>query len=135
MLHLAKTRKNLRVVDDQRGNPTAARDLAEACLSFAIHMAREPDAGPYGTYHLAGVGETTWYEFARAIFEFARHYGSEAAEVRAITTAEYSTPARRPLDTRLNCDATAKDWGIRPQHWSAALEHTLSRLFSQKDFG
>ena len=62
----------LTIVADQRGCPTAARDVAGVCLSLGLRCASSPESGPYGLYHFAGGGEATWHEFAKTIIELAR---------------------------------------------------------------
>src|SRR5262249_29448095 len=71
ILRLAAQRESLTIVADQRGCPTAARDVAQACLGIALRCAPKGDQLPYGTYHFAGAGEATWFEFASAIIDLA----------------------------------------------------------------
>src|SRR5262245_10467806 len=71
ILRLAAERDRLTVVADQCGCPTAARDVAEACLGIALSCAAQTEQPHYGTYHLAGAGEASWFEFARTIVEMA----------------------------------------------------------------
>jgi dTDP-4-dehydrorhamnose reductase len=127
MLRLAATHERLTVVDDQRGCPTAARDVAAACLVIAQRLAADPDGAPYGTYHYAGAGDTTWYELARAIFGLARPQLARVPEIAPIATARYPTAALRPADTRLDCSGIAA-FGLAPRDWRAALSETLMRL-------
>jgi len=130
ILRLAAERDRLTIVADQRGCPTAARDVAEACLSVALRCVSNLDRGPYGLYHFAGRGEATWHEFARTIVELA--HLPRPVDVVPIRTADYPTPAVRPADARLDCAAVARDFGIKPRSWRAALEDTLSRLSASK---
>jgi dTDP-4-dehydrorhamnose reductase len=116
----------------QRGCPTAARDIARVCLDIASHCAAEPASAPYGTYHFAGGGEASWYEFAKTIVELAGPRLGKSPEVVAIGSADYPTPAARPADTRLDCTSIAKIFGIRPRPWREALVETIDRLFSNK---
>jgi dTDP-4-dehydrorhamnose reductase len=133
MLRLAATRDRLTVVDDQRGCPTAARDLAIACLAIAQRLAADPDRAPYGTYHCAGAGDATWCGFARAIFELAGNQLARVPEVAPITTAQYPTPALRAADTRLDCSGLAA-FGLAMRDWRSALAETLARMHPQKEF-
>ena len=71
ILRLAAERDHLSIVADQRGCPTAARDIAKACLDIALRCAAQPERAPYGIYHFAGEGEATWFEFARTIVDLA----------------------------------------------------------------
>jgi dTDP-4-dehydrorhamnose reductase len=116
MLELAKTRPELRIVDDQRGAPTSARAIADAVAKLA---GRD---WPAGTFHLTCQGATTWFGFARAIFE--RSPGPRPSLV-AITTPEFPTPARRPKNSVLSNAKLAQAFGITLPDWQAALADTL----------
>lgn len=130
MLRLARERPELRVVDDQRGCPTAAGDLAEAVLDIAGRIARGtvPPEG-FGTFHGVGSGEVTWCGFAREIVTQAGpRLGKPPPPVVAITTAEYPTPARRPANSVLDCGKLARVYGLSLRHWRAALADVLDDL-------
>ena len=96
MLRLGRERDQLHVVADQRGCPTGAVDIADAILAIAHQLLIERRGDVWGTYHFAGLGSTTWYQFAEAIFERAAPFWGRRPEVVPITTADYPTPARRP---------------------------------------
>ena len=130
MLRLASERDRVKIVSDQRGRPTAAIDIARTCLDLACDIINAPQRAAYGTYHFAGAGEATWSDFASAIFKQASHRLPSMPDVIPIQTAEYPTPARRPLDTRLNCDAITRAWRITPRPWQDALSETLEHLFA-----
>jgi dTDP-4-dehydrorhamnose reductase len=133
ILRLATERDRLSVVADQRGCPTAARDVAKACLDIAIRCASEPERAPYGVYHFAGAGEASWFDFACAIVEQAAGRLGRSPEVVPIPTVDYPTAAARAADTRLDCTAVGRDFGIAPPPWRAAVENTIDRLLSNKD--
>jgi dTDP-4-dehydrorhamnose reductase len=130
ILRLASERDRLTIVADQRGCPTAAQDVASVCLSLALRCAASPESGPYGLYHFAGGGEATWHEFAKAIVELA--HLPRFTEVAPIGTKDYPTPAKRPLDSRLDCGALDRDFRIKPRPWREALKDTLNRLLATK---
>ena len=117
MLKLGQERDELQVVDDQHGCPTSTADLAEAALRLL-------PTGRYGTYHTVNSGVTTWYGFAKKIFELA---GNTRVKVSPVTTAEFVRPAPRPayspMDTRLL--RLALGWSPRP--WEEALAEYLSK--------
>ena len=71
ILRLAGERERLTIVADQRGCPTAARDVARACLEIAMRCASQPQRAPHEVYHFAGAGEASWFEFANAVVEIA----------------------------------------------------------------
>jgi dTDP-4-dehydrorhamnose reductase len=113
MLRLGAERDELRVVADQLGTPTHAGDLA-AALQRVTHCFSEDPAQPSGTWHCANAGETTWHGLATHVFACAARLGLRVPKrVDAIATADYPTPARRPLDSRLETSAIARDFGIR----------------------
>src|SRR5262245_2284487 len=130
ILRLASERERLTIVADQRGCPTAAQDVANACLSLALRCASSRESGPYGLYHFAGGGEASWHEFAKTIVELARL--PRSIEVAPIRTEDYPTPARRPIDSRLDCGALDRDFRIKPRPWREALKDTLDRLLASK---
>ncbi len=132
ILRLAGERERLTIVDDQRGCPTAARDVAKTCLDIALRCAREPDRAPYGLYHFAGAGEATWFEFACAIIEMADGRLPRQPQVVPIKTADYPTKALRPADSRLDCAAIARAFGITPRPWREALTGTLDCLLAKE---
>lgn len=129
MLRLAKERPALGIVDDQLGCPTYAPHLAEAILAIAERIAAPaPAAPPWGLYHAAGSGETTWCGFAREIFKVAERQGQPAPKVEGIATSAYPTPARRPANSRLDCTKLAQAFGVQLPHWREGTRACLERL-------
>ena len=126
MLRLAADRDALAVVGDQRGCPTFAGDLAVALRD--VTLALVGSRGRPGTYHFVNAGEASWAEFATAIFAASAARGGPAATVRAIATAEYPTPAKRPANSRLATGRIAETFGIGPRPWTEALDETIARL-------
>lgn len=127
MLRLGAERPVLPVVDDQRGCPTSAADIAQALVTLTNRLV-EDEAAPVGAYHFVNHGEATWCDLARFVFERAAAYGRSAPEVRAITTAEYPTPARRPANSRLATDKIQRDFGISPRPWREAVADVIGTL-------
>lgn len=121
MLRLGRNRDRLAVVADQIGGPTPAAGIAEACLTLARALR---DGAPGGTYHHAGAPETSWAGFARETFRQA----GMAVTVTDIPTADYPTPARRPLNSRLDCSTSAADFGITQPDWRQDLAQVISEL-------
>jgi dTDP-4-dehydrorhamnose reductase len=124
MLRLAKTRDELNVVDDQVGAPTSAADIADAIV--AIVAAWAAGRGGEGLFHLSGAGETSWCGFARAIFEEAAARGLATPRVNPIATAQYPTPARRPLNSRMDCSRLGQVFDVRPPHWRDSLARSMA---------
>ncbi len=131
MLNAGRKLSSLKVVADQRGTPTAAPDLARAILDIAAKLQQTGWHERYkGVYHATGAGETTWHGFADAIFEEAAAYGEKAPELRAITTAEWPTEARRPADSRLNCQKLSSVFGIHLPEWRVSLGPIVRELLA-----
>lgn len=127
MLRLGAEREELRVVADQIGSPTWARDIASAIAAFIPNLATEHAPELYGTYHFTNSGVASWYDFAVAIFEDAQQLGLplQVQRVVPITTADYPTPARRPAYSVLHCAKIATVLGTSPPHWRQSLWQML----------
>lgn len=128
MLNAAKKTDRLRVVADQRGNPTSADDLAGAIRALAARVAAEWRDEWRGLYHAAGDGETTWHGLACAVFREAAARGLPHAAVDAIATADWPTPARRPADSRLDCGKLARVFGLRLPDWRDGVARTVAAV-------
>jgi dTDP-4-dehydrorhamnose reductase len=127
MLALAATREELRIVADQRGAPTTSIFLADATARAIRSIPRAGVAS--GIYHLTAAGETTWAEFAAAIFARARRWpGFRAPRVIPIATSEYPTPARRPAYSVLSHRRFLETFGFAPESWETQLDGCFSRL-------
>ncbi|HRO14734.1 MAG TPA: dTDP-4-dehydrorhamnose reductase [Paracoccus sp. (in: a-proteobacteria)] len=122
MLRLGAERPRLTVVADQVGGPTPAAAIARAVLAMAERMAADPARG--GLYHFAGAPDVSWAGFAREILAQA----GLTAGVVDIQTSDYPTPARRPLNSRLDCAAITRDFGIPRPDWRAGLADVLKEL-------
>ena len=127
MLRLAKERPALRVVADQRGNPTYAPHLAEAILTIAAVIG-SGRSSPWGIYHAAGTGDASWHEFATAIIDAAGPLGIAPVPVLPITTAEFPTAACRPANSCLDCRKLERTFGVRLPHWRQGLHACISEL-------
>lgn len=126
MRRLMRERPELKIVADQVGAPTWCRDLAEATaqvLSQVISPASSFDRGvPWGIYHMTNAGETSWHGFATAIQDLDEFDETCApAHLLPIPSSDYPTPAKRPLNSRLNNSKLAQTFGLRLQDWRAAL--------------
>ena len=126
MLRLSDTRDALSIVADQIGGPTPARDIAAACLQMAEQLIADPSKS--GTYHYSGAPDVSWADFARAIFDQA----GRAVTVTPIPTTDYPTPAKRPRNSRMDCGATQKVFGIPRPNWREGLNMILQELEGTK---
>ncbi len=121
MLRLGRERDKLTVVADQIGGPTPARAIAEACLTIA--EALQSDAGKTGTYHFSGAPDVSWADFARDIMAQA----GLTCMVEDIPTSAYPTPAKRPANSRMNCDSL-EIFGLSRPDWRAAVHEAIREL-------
>ena len=126
MRRLMRERPELKIVADQIGAPTWCRDLAEATAQvlgqLASPMSAANQAEPWGIYHMTNAGETSWHGFAEAIQALDEFDETCApAHLLPIPSSDYPTPAKRPLNSRLNNDRLERTFGLRLQDWRAAL--------------
>lgn len=124
MQRLLQEREELRVVSDQIGAPTWAGTIANATRAL-IEQWQTGQPGPWGTFHLTGQGETSWFGFASAIGEHLQAAGKPCARLLPIASSEYPTPARRPLNSRLDCSRLQRAWNIQLPTWQTALADCL----------
>ncbi len=136
MLKLAESRDELGVVADQIGNPTYAPDIAQALLSIAGKITSDGWQEKFGgIFHMAGTGETSWHGFAKAIFDAGAKHGHPSPTVNSLTTADYPTPAKRPGNSRLNCDKLAAIFAVRLPDWRESTHKCVNRLFEGNELG
>ncbi len=128
MLQLAQTKAEIRVVADQWGCPTSAREIARAVVSVAQRVRHDLSPSLRGIYHLAGSGETTWADFADTIFCQIERKWKRRPAVRRISTEEFPTPARRPQNSRLNCNKLKRDYGVNIPDWQESLRVCLEEI-------
>jgi dTDP-4-dehydrorhamnose reductase len=115
IVRLAQERDELRIVADQRGCPTSTRDLAGAILGISGRLiARRP---VWGTYHFAGAGVATWYEFAARIVDRQAPLTGHRPKVTPIATRDYPTRAERPANSTFDCSLFESTFGIQPRSW------------------
>lgn len=127
MMRLAGARDRLRVVDDQRGCPTAAADLAAAILGMVPYLtALDAGADRFGLFHFCNAGQSTWFCFAAAIMTLLAARGQDVPILEPITTAQYPTPARRPANSVLDCSRFDAVFGLPRRPWTAALAANLA---------
>jgi dTDP-4-dehydrorhamnose reductase len=127
MLRLFQKKEKVEVVDDQRGSPTYANDLAEVILKIIQSGSKK-----YGIYHFSNEGVTNWHEFTRAIYSKAKKLDlisdGKKVEIKAIKTEEYPTAAARPKNSILSKDKIKKEFNLKIRNWDKALEDFLSTL-------
>ncbi|WP_044401318.1 dTDP-4-dehydrorhamnose reductase [Lacinutrix sp. Hel_I_90] len=113
MLKLAKGRKELSIVNDQKGTPTNAHDLAGVILKII-----NSNASSYGVYHYSNLGHATWFEFAKAIFEMTH----TKIKVNPVDSSQFRTKAERPKYSILDKTKIMNTFGIEIPAWEESLE-------------
>jgi len=121
MLRLGGERDALSIVGDQIGGPTPADAIAQMLVDVAQGLCAGKQGG---TYHFSGVPDVSWADFARDIFAQA----DLQVTVSDIATAQYPTPAVRPLNSRLNCAVLEADFGIKRPDWRSGVARVLLQL-------
>lgn len=135
MINAGAKNPTLKVVGDQCGAPTSADDLAAGIIDIIALIEAGGWQDSYaGIYHAAGTGETTWHGLAVAALEAASRHGRRMPEVIAIRTQDWPTPARRPADSRLDCDKLERVFGVRLPAWRRSLEPIVERLLAPPAF-
>jgi dTDP-4-dehydrorhamnose reductase len=135
MLRLGAEHETIRVVADQFGSPTSARLLADT-TSIIIGQAKGDFSSFFTEYggilHLANAGETSWQQFAEAIFERAKAVGAplNVKQVEPLATSEYPTAARRPLNSRLAMERLGRDFCIWPPEWQDSLSLEMADMLA-----
>jgi dTDP-4-dehydrorhamnose reductase len=124
MLRLGRERRKLRIVADQIGGPTEARDIADAVLRMA-GICRHPSFSDWGAYHFAGAPDTSWYRLAEAVFAAARYAPPRLAP---ILSRDYPTAARRPLNSRLDCNRIRRVFALERPDWRLSLARVIADL-------
>ena len=125
MLRVGAERDELRVVADQVGTPTSAALIADVTAQALQHPGQLS-----GTWHLTASGQTSWHGFAEAIFAEALAAGvlAKAPTVRAISSAEYPTPAKRPAWSVLDNRKLQQDFGIALPAWQDGLRQVMGEI-------
>lgn len=128
MLRLATERDSLRVINDQIGAPTGADLLADVSAHLLRAAQRTPTLA--GLYHCAAAGSTSWYDYARFVLKTAQTHGwrlrAGPAQVTPIPSSDFPTPARRPLNSRLDCTRLQRSFGLTLPHWENGVRRMLA---------
>ena len=119
MQRLGREKDNLGIIVDQIGTPTYARDLAKAIMTIV-----DKQSTSYGTYHYSNEGVASWYDFAKAIFQ----YSNIEVELNPIPTSQYPTPAKRPSFSVMDKSKIKENIKIIIPHWTDSLKECISLL-------
>lgn len=130
MLRLAAEREALTVIDDQFGAPTSAELLADVTAHALVAAMRQPELA--GLYHCVASGETSWYGYARFVLAQAQALGwtlkAGPAQVVPTATANYTTPAQRPLNSRLDTSRLQSAFGLVLPPWQVQVARMLQEI-------
>lgn len=129
MLNRAAERDRVSVVNDQHGSPTYAPHLVDAILDLARKLNVDEDQQPpWGVFHAAGTGTTTWSGIAEEVFRCSAALGGPTATVDPIASTDYPTPAQRPANSQLDCSKLDRAFGIRMPAWQDGVAACVERL-------
>lgn len=128
MLELGQTKQTLNVVNDQFICPTSAADIANTLLEMAKALSSSKFCA-WGTYHYCSKEITSWFEFARVIFDFARQHTSLTLHtLKPIPSEHYPTPAKRPRFSALNCEKLRRQFSLSQPSWHHSLPQVILEL-------
>jgi dTDP-4-dehydrorhamnose reductase len=128
MRRLMRERPELKIIADQIGAPTWCRNIADATAQVLAQVG-SPSVGadkpqPWGVYHMTNAGETSWHGFAQAILELDAP--DSATRLLPIPSSDYPTPAKRPLNSRLNNNKLERVFGVHMPDWQVALRMCIA---------
>jgi dTDP-4-dehydrorhamnose reductase len=130
MLRLASEREALTVINDQFGAPTSAELLADVTAHAIRSLQSHPDLA--GLYHCVAAGETSWHGYARFVLQTAQALGTTLKagpeQVKPTSTQSYPTPAKRPLNSRLNTAKLQDAFNLTLPHWQAGVSRMLTEI-------
>ena len=131
MLRVGASRDELGVVSDQFGAPTHADAIADGIFKVSRNLLEQPENSEFtGVFHMSCAGSTSWHGFAEAIFEDSLALGGPNPKVNAIKTEAYPTPARRPENSRLNCDKIGRVHGVIMPNWRDPIALTVAQVLN-----
>jgi dTDP-4-dehydrorhamnose reductase len=131
ILDLSREREELRVVEDQLVAPTPASTVAAATAGIVGGMLDRTREVPSGIYHLTCAGSTSWFGFAECILALdPRGEEQKVQRLVPVTSDEFATAARRPLNGLLDCGRVARELGVTLPDWGTQLALVLGRQAS-----
>jgi dTDP-4-dehydrorhamnose reductase len=132
ILQLIKDNESLNIVSDQCGSPASAVMLASVTFNIIDAIFKKNNFTDYGTYHVTNEGETNWHNYANFIAVEAIKLGlkikCEPSQIHAISTSEYPTAAKRPLNSRLNTDKIKKTFMLELPNWELEVKKVLKEI-------
>ena len=133
MLRLANERDELKVIADQFGAPTGAELLADVTAQAIRTTQDKPELA--GLYHLVAGGETSWYDYAQFVIAFAKQSGETIRvtpdAIKPIPTTDYPTPAKRPLNSRLDTTKLKTTFDLQLPDWRDGVRRVLTEILGK----
>jgi dTDP-4-dehydrorhamnose reductase len=132
ILKLIQQKDSINIVSDQCGSPASASMLANVVYKIVDRMLKDRNFKDYGTYHVTNEGETNWFEYASFIANEAIQLGFNVRclphQIHSILSSEYPTAAKRPLNSRLNCDKLKKTFMLELPQWQDEVKKVLREV-------
>jgi dTDP-4-dehydrorhamnose reductase len=140
ILRLAREREEMKIVADQHGAPTWSHELARLVMHTISHVEAEVGASGRtlsevagaagGIYHACAAGETTWFGFASEFLRLAKLAQPQQnfARLLPVPSSDYPTPAKRPLNSRMNCEKLQQRLGFAMPHWRESVAQVMEQL-------
>ena len=132
ILRLIHEKESLNIVNDQWGSPASSATLADVTFKIIDTIIKNKNFNDYGTYHVTNEGETNWHQYASLIANETIRLGfkikCEANQIRPISTSEFPTTARRPLNSRLNTNKLKKTFMLELPHWELEVKNVLREI-------
>ena len=133
MLRLAAERDALSIINDQIGAPAGADLLADVTAHAILAVKRQPELA--GLYHLVAAGETSWHGYASFVLNHARQLGLQLKvaqnAIKAVPTSAFPTPAKRPLNSRLDTSKLKKAFSLELPHWESGVARMLTEILEK----
>ena len=132
ILRLIIEKESLNIVGDQWGSPASSSMLSDVTFKIVDGILKNKNFNDYGTYHLTNEGETNWHEYASLISSEAMKLNLKVTcapdKIHPILTSEYQTAAKRPLNSRLNCEKIKKTFMLELPHWESEVKRVLKEI-------
>jgi dTDP-4-dehydrorhamnose reductase len=132
ILRLIVEKESLNIVADQWGSPSSASMLGDVTFKIVDRILKNKNFKDYGTYHLTNEGETNWHAYAKLISNEAIKLHLKVKcipdQIHPILTSEYPTAAKRPLNSRLNCEKIKKTFMLELPHWESEVKKVLKEI-------
>lgn len=131
MITAGNKNPTLKVVNDQKGNPTSSDDLADIILKIIDKIHQEHWHESYhGIFHACGQGEATWFDLACVTLDNAAYFGQKKPDILPICTKDWPTPAKRPIDSRLDTTKLKETFDLTFPPWRESVAKVVQKIFS-----